>query len=579
MGVPGFFAWLLKNYKKSEIITDSIEHETDVFYIDANCLFHPQCYKIIDYYGDQLDVDKLESKMIGRILNYMSYIIGLVNPKKEVFIAVDGVAPMGKINQQRKRRYKSVLENTIKNEIKIKYNKNVNQTWSNVVITPGTQFMEKLHKEIVRYLNNNILGLNIKYTYSSYHTPGEGEHKVLQDIKNKGLNNDIYTIYGLDADLIFLSLASQKENIFLLREEGFLRGSLEEPEEIIDIVKDVYEKLNFVSIDETRKSINDQIYSIIATKNVDLMSQDYDFSNDFIFLSFLLGNDFVPNLPSLDIKNRGLELILNCYVDTFLFLGEYIVTINHKGVVNINNIFADLLFESLSKFEENYFKNIYPQYIEYISKRKCLQTDSYSQEVWKYDNLRNIEIEDPIQLGVGNHQLGKFRYYEYHYQATRSQQKFIFNMCDNFLQGLVWTLKYYFEQCPSWDWQYKYNHAPFISDLAFYFKKFKYDFSMIIFSPSNPITPLIQLLCVIPPSHKYVLPLNYQKYMFSPMSPIIDLFPTDIRIDMLYRDSLHKCVPIIPNANIRRISEAVKKEKLNKDDLERNKEIGNIIII
>jgi 5'-3' exonuclease len=579
MGVPGFFAWLLKNYKKSEIITDSIDKETDIFYIDANCLFHPQCYKIVDYYGDSLDIDKLEGKMIERILNYISYIIGLVNPKKEVFIAVDGVAPMGKINQQRKRRYKSVLENKIKNEIKLKYNKNVNQSWSNVVITPGTQFMEKLHKEIVRYLNKNILGLKIKYTYSSYRTPGEGEHKILQDIKKKGLTKDIYTIYGLDADLIFLSLASQKENIFLLREEGFLRESLEEPEEIIDIIKDVYEKLNFVSIDEMRKSINDQIYSIVASRNVHLSELEYDFSNDFIFICFLLGNDFVPNPPSLDIKNRGLELVLNCYVDTFLFLGEYIVTIDYKGVVNINNIFVDLLFENLSKFEENYFKNIYPQYLEYIGRRKCFHTDDYNQEIWKYDNLKNIQVHNPIQLGVDNHQTWKFRYYEYHYRTTRSQQNFIFNMCDNFLQGLFWTLKYYFEKCPSWEWQYRYHHAPFISDLAFYFNKFKYDFNIIAFPESYPITPFIQLLCVIPPSYKYILPSNYQKYMSSSFSPIIDLFPTNIKIDMLYKDSLHKCVPIIPNANICRIHDAIKKEKLNNEDLERNKEIENIVII
>ena len=41
----------------------------------------------------------------------------------------------------------------------------------------------------------------------------------------------------------------------------------------------------------------------------------------------------------------------------------------------------------------------------------------------------------------------------------------------NYLEGIVWVTKYYFEKCPTWDWQYKFTHAPFLSDLAKYLKK------------------------------------------------------------------------------------------------------------
>ena len=81
--------------------------------------------------------------------------------------------------------------------------------WSNAVITPGTIFMEKLHNELKEYSRNN----KITTTYSSYHECGEGEHKILQHIKQNKPSNSV--IYGLDADLIFLSLASEIDNIFL----------------------------------------------------------------------------------------------------------------------------------------------------------------------------------------------------------------------------------------------------------------------------------------------------------------------------------------------------------------------------
>jgi len=69
MGVPGFFKWLLENYKKKSFVfvkdklliteknkNNKIENpdeildelnNIDYFLIDANCLIHPMCFKII----------------------------------------------------------------------------------------------------------------------------------------------------------------------------------------------------------------------------------------------------------------------------------------------------------------------------------------------------------------------------------------------------------------------------------------------------------------------------------------------------------------------------------------------------
>lgn len=593
MGVPGFFAWLLKNYKNGKIITPNIDETIDWFYIDANCLFHPQCHKILAFYNEMKDLEKLENKMIKRILNYIDYVIGVVNPKKGVFISVDGVAPLAKMSQQRKRRQKAISDNEMREIIKKKYGKTSSTIWNNTTITPGTIFMEKLHQKLLSYIEENKIKLNITYIYSSYHTVGEGEHKILQDIKEKNKNlelkDDVYVIYGLDADLIFLALASGKSNIYLLREETFFGNSHHDnKEEIIDIVKDVAEDMNFVSIDETKICINQQIKRLIdkkmefdelegTFKYLDINYDDVNFTNDFILMCYFLGNDFLPNLPSLDIKNDGLNLLLDVFIDIYLTIGSGLI---HKidNELNINNIFLDLYIEKLCTYEDYYFRVKYPKYMENIKRRSCQSDDPYDKEIWEFENLRNIKVDDPIRLGFDEPDLWKFRYYEYYYKVSIHQQEHIDEMCKDFLRGIKWTFKYYFDKCASWTWYYKYINAPFASDLNRFLKGTKYDINKIEFPKSDPLTPIVQLLAVLPPNCSSLLPTQFGRLMYSKTSPIIDLYPSDVFVDMLYKDSLHKCIPLIPNINIERILNAVKNIQLNQEEKNRNIITDNFMI-
>ena len=147
MGVPGFFAWILRKYKHNKVICDvnNATMKINTLYIDANCLFHPQCFKVIELIPEWNKLDILENKMTERIIKYIEYLIEKVNPKN-VMISVDGVAPAAKLSQQRKRRFRSLADLKLKNNIKRKHNKNISKEWSNIVITPGTEFMEKLHQ-------------------------------------------------------------------------------------------------------------------------------------------------------------------------------------------------------------------------------------------------------------------------------------------------------------------------------------------------------------------------------------------------------------------------------------------------
>jgi 5'-3' exonuclease len=75
MGVPGFFAWLLKQDKRNRMLQNKLSTQPNCLYFDANCLFHPQCFKILKSFPFESSVDKLENMMMERIINYIKFII------------------------------------------------------------------------------------------------------------------------------------------------------------------------------------------------------------------------------------------------------------------------------------------------------------------------------------------------------------------------------------------------------------------------------------------------------------------------------------------------------------------------
>lgn len=578
MGVPGFFSWLLKKYENSNIISENINCIVDNLYLDANCLFHPQCFKVLSHYNKKksnITIDALESGMMKRIISYMDFLINYVKPKNKIFIAVDGVAPLAKMNQQRKRRFKSVYDNKLKEEIDAKYNKQAYIKWSNSVITPGTKFMERLHNKIIEWINAKKFKQQI--IYSSYHTIGEGEHKILQDIKKtNNKNNNASVIYGLDADLIFLALSSGKKNIFLLREEMFLKKNQrhQENKDAINVITDVAEPLNFVSIDITKNHINEYVSQYTHNKIC--------YVNDFIIICFLLGNDFIPNLPSIEIKNGGIDFLIDIYIKTANYTHASL-SYYENNKLQLNGIFLIEFLKNISRGEDYYFTNIFPSYLKRMDNRKYNTTkDEYEQEIWELENMKKFNIKylsenDKVQLGKGKRDIYKFRFYEYYYGSVHNQTTQIHNMCIEYIKGILWIIEYYFNECCSYNWQYEFNHAPFASDLYTYISNYSNIDELInsqtYFNKTNieiAITPFIQLLSVLSPLQNNMLPYKYANLMIDPHSPIIDLFPTKVKMDILYKDNLHKCSPLIPNIDVIRIAESVKNIALNAEEKQRN---------
>ena len=570
MGVPGFFAWLWRKYKgtrfvfekeklsktKDKDLIKKLKH-LDYLFLDANSLVHPVCFKVLADNPNLTNLDKLEAKMLNAVIEYIKKLKQTVNPKKALYISIDGVAPVAKIKQQRQRRFKSVHARKLWNNIKRKHNMEIPNSWNNSAITPGTVFMNKLTKKLIEYLKSE----EGKVIFSSANTPSEGEHKILQFIKDdvKAKNDNSYVIYGLDADLLFLALTVPTTDIYLLRESVHLK-------------RESADNLSYVSIDTMKdlvvSSMNQLIKSELGDEELSHVPENTELINDFIFICCLIGNDFLPHLPSINIVKKGLDNLLSSYCYTLVTLGG-LCCINVKKKISINQIFLQTMMGHLAQQEEIVLRESYSG--KKWRNRNGGQND-YEREVFRIENLQ-FKIKDPIKLGSDEPEEWRKRYYHHYFHTNDNEiDNYSRRMSEQYYRGMVWVANYYFDTCPSWNWYYPYDHGPLLVDLSRTLELGKYDITKEKFTMGKPLEPYMQLLAVLPPQSAFLLPKSLQKIMLNPKSSLAHMYPTDFRQDFINKGRYWQGIPYLPPLEIQLIVHAYRKykNKLSKDELDRS---------
>ena len=146
MGIPRFYRWLSQRYPLiNENILESQIPEFDNLYLDMNGLFH----NVIEVVNEQ---GRSEEDLFAEAFAAISHLVEIIKPKQLLYLAVDGVAPRAKMNQQRSRRFRSANDSREARELKTQFGgihakpnlQQGNPYFDRNAITPGTPFMEKL---------------------------------------------------------------------------------------------------------------------------------------------------------------------------------------------------------------------------------------------------------------------------------------------------------------------------------------------------------------------------------------------------------------------------------------------------
>ena len=460
MGVPSYFKNLIQNYNDILVTDEDFCIIVNNLFFDLNCLIHPCCNKLTD-----------ENEMFITIYDYIIKIIDLVKPKDLIYIAIDGVCPRAKIEQQRKRRFKSALEKKI---------------WDTNAITPGTEFMSKLNIFLKdKFYNNN------KIIIDDSDLAGEGEHKIMYYLKNND-NDNINIVYGLDADLIHLSLIRENK-IYLLRERTEYN----------------FEKIDaefvFLDINKLKKYLVQDIKKDYKITNQSCI-------NDYIFLCFFIGNDFIHNMISINIRYGGLDYLLetydSCQSDHFGYF--YLIQDNTLDMKNLKYFINKLTIREkdvlknilhIRTNQERKFKKIYGNiYQFYLKDDLSIFEDEYIEEFKNHLPVIDRKDEKKVFKDLNNYNkkyymFNKFLHHNYDpsYDDILDEEKE--NVCKNYLEGIYWTTHYYFNDCLSWKWHYKYHYSPLLEDLNDYIKDKD---TIYIEKDLKPLSNKEQLLLVLP---------------------------------------------------------------------------------
>ncbi|CAF2104568.1 unnamed protein product [Rotaria magnacalcarata] len=355
MGVPKFYRWVSERYPNiSRVINDNQIPDFDNFYLDMNGIIHA-CSHVND---DNCDTNVTEEEIFRNIFHYIDFLFRMIKPKKVFYMAVDGVAPRAKMNQQRSRRFRAGRDRMKKlKTLSEKTGQTLKETMANHfdtnAITPGTKFMANLDEQLRYFINVKLttdpLWEGVDIYLSGHLTPGEGEHKVMEYIRyarsQPGYDvNTRHCLYGLDADLIMLGLVTHEMHFALLREEVKYG-----PKKVSKILAPEEINWHLLQLCLLRDYIDLEFRS---TK--DKLKFPYDIEcivDDWILMGYLVGNDFIPHLPHVHINQDALPLLWETYKKVLPTLDGYM---NESGDLILSRF--QIYLTELSKYDYDRFK-------------------------------------------------------------------------------------------------------------------------------------------------------------------------------------------------------------------------------
>nr|WIL03100.1 5'-3' exoribonuclease [Cedratvirus borely] len=478
MGVPKFYSWLRsKNREYRGIIQRSVPATVSSLSIDMNGLLH-QVAQLVFSYGTLADENRMKiletSTEEGLYADYFATLsteimnlLTQVAPKDILILAVDGVAPLAKINQQRARRFTS----------------SPTPFFNSNVISPGTDFMFRVDDFLRSWIEDNVAILPPQIVYSSHMVPGEAEQKIFDFFRENALPGS-HCISGLDADLVVLSL-TVPSNMLVIRQD------------ITDIV--------------SVRNLKEYLYSVMRQETA---------IPDFIYLSFLLGNDFLPNPPAMEDLPNALDSLLQAYARVGKPLTDRL-QVNLSVLKEILSLLPEkeMLFAEISRNPNapssiiSYRNMVTRQGIKSV---RDLNLEAYSA-FWYKQALGPRDLEDVATKLLGRRP----------FPVTPSR---IQDMAKKYLAGMNWISLYYYGADLNLSWFYPYHYAPLLQDLILAQPDEELDYFPSEADPfsSSFLNVPQQLTAIMPATSLAIIPEEMRELVFT---NLVDEFPKEVVIE------------------------------------------------
>lgn len=575
MGIPSLFRTIIHKYSNTHFWDPEFTCEN--LFFDYNNLIHDSSsntLRVLSESKRKYTNTQIETEIINNIIQYTLHVIDVVNPSDLVYIAIDGSVPYAKMHLQRARRYKSVADEVYFKKLQKKHGINKPSLWNKNNITPGTSFMKKLNIKIIKMIKSNVI-VTKNVIFSNCNIPGEGEHKIFQYIKQHNIpDSKKVCIYGADADLIMLGMASKRPNVFLIREP---KQSKIELEQYTDI------EFLYFSIDGLKESLVNE-YQLSNLPNFNINT----FINDFICITMFVGNDFVKSIKFLSFSPNprydGWNILLMNYIHIYKLLGVTLVIMEDDKPL-INQHFLTLFIDKLVDTEQHGLRNLQNKRNRHTDRENDADMSPYDIEKSYYEHTPYYSELNPMYsqyintinaIDYGNRNNVKKQYYSHFFGIDVNNNATFNKSCNiivqHYLQSIIWTLNYYLNDIISWTFYYKCRVAPLPSDIQTHLQSISNINTKFKFILNKPFKPLEQLMFVLPPHNKTAVPKKYGELMTKTTSPIVHLYPKTFELDVVNGMKHIYSEALLPHFDVKLVLRQLKllESTLTKDETDRN---------
>lgn len=447
MGIPKVQTRILA--PANQVFSDIISRqrpalEIESMWIDANAVVYRAAAFVCGYDDASTEADynaafrmteeDRNDAIIAKTVSLIQDMLVTYKPTKLVCVAIDGVVPLAKQDQQRRRRYLAVKERARGVPPGARRQESAKLLFDTTIVTPGTPFMDKLDLAFQQTLPSlDVLNRDYDLIYSSYREPGEGEHKIMSFLR-EGLvsKNGTHVIVSADSDMVILASSLDMKRLYVYRD---MQGTW----------------------------FSSSPFRYYLQTNWGLGS-----TMDFLLLVQLVGNDFLPPQASMmpSAQNVLVTRVETTTADQgagFVTLEEaYTRVVSSRRIVEDEEVSWPILKKVLGLLAEDDYERLYAAHGNYDP------TDArWSREVFP----QNVKLSE-MSREERQRRYSMFRDAWYAMAlpdlSVEERVDVIKDMVREYIKGMVWVLLYYTRglEAVNPDWVYPYRYAPLLMDIV-----------------------------------------------------------------------------------------------------------------